>query len=141
MFASATRISIVGLRISIPPSLMPGLAAVWTCRLMMTLLTPMISNRRKDPLSHSGRVPEPLRAAGRMLSWHQTELGRKIAGLVEGLRGREARTAMAVAISGPMPHCLAGHVYTPEKGRRHQSFGRLVLLGSMGDFGIKLPYF
>lgn len=45
LFASATRTSIGGLRVSIPPSQVPGRAAAWTCRLMMTLLAPMISNR------------------------------------------------------------------------------------------------
>lgn len=48
LFASATRTSIGGLRVSIPPSHVPGRAATWTCRLMMTLLAPMISSRRKE---------------------------------------------------------------------------------------------
>ena len=39
-------------------------------------------------LAHSGRGPEPLLSTGRMLSWHQTKPGRKIAGLAEGLGGR-----------------------------------------------------
>jgi hypothetical protein len=34
--------------ISIPSSHVPGLAEVWTCRLMMTLLAPMISSRLRE---------------------------------------------------------------------------------------------
>lgn len=48
LFASATRTSIGGLRVSIPPNHVPALALAWTCRLMMTLLAPIISSRRKD---------------------------------------------------------------------------------------------
>ncbi len=48
LLASATRTSIGGLRDSIPPSHVRGRAEAWTCRLMMTLLAPMISSRRRD---------------------------------------------------------------------------------------------
>ncbi len=48
LFASATRTSIDGLRGSIPPSRVPGLAAAWTWRLMTKLLAPMIRRLRKD---------------------------------------------------------------------------------------------
>ena len=45
LLASATRTSIGGLRDSIPASQVPGRAAAWTWRLMMTLLAPRISRR------------------------------------------------------------------------------------------------
>ena len=45
LFASATRTSIGGFRVSIPPSHVPCRAEAWTCRLMTTLLAPMISGR------------------------------------------------------------------------------------------------
>lgn len=48
LFASATRTSIGGLRSGIRASQVPGRAAAWQCRLMMTLLAPMISSRRKE---------------------------------------------------------------------------------------------
>ena len=48
LLASPTRTNIGGLRINIPPSQVPGRAAAWTCRWMMTLFAPMISSRRKD---------------------------------------------------------------------------------------------
>ena len=47
LFASATRTGIGGLRSSIPPSQVPDPAIGWTCRFIMTLLAPIISNRRK----------------------------------------------------------------------------------------------
>ena len=47
-FASATRTSIGGLRVRIPASHVPGLAAACTCRLMTTLLAPAISRRLSD---------------------------------------------------------------------------------------------
>ena len=48
LLASATRTSIGGLRDSIPASQVPGRAEEWTWRLMMTLLAPRISRRRRD---------------------------------------------------------------------------------------------
>ncbi len=48
LLASATRVSIGGLRDSISPSHVPGRAAAWVCRLMMTLLAPMISSRLNE---------------------------------------------------------------------------------------------
>jgi len=47
-FASATRPGIAGLRAGISAGHLPGRAAAWTCRLMMTLSVPMTGNRRRD---------------------------------------------------------------------------------------------
>ena len=57
-FASATRIRIGGLRVSIPSSHVPGRAVAWTCRLTMTLLAPLISKRRKDRLPVTRQAPD-----------------------------------------------------------------------------------
>jgi hypothetical protein len=48
LLVGATRTNVGGLRVSILPSHAPGRAAAWTCRLMMTLLAPMVSSRLRD---------------------------------------------------------------------------------------------
>jgi len=76
LFASASRTSIGGLRISIPPSHVPG-------RAMNTPLDDdaIGSDDQQPPdgaLSHLRRRPEPLFAARRMLPWHQTQPSGKV---------------------------------------------------------------
>lgn len=101
LFASATRTNIDGLRDSIPASHVLGCADRWTCRLMMTLLAPMISNRRNDlsPIFvvARSRCLSPVECC-RGVSPNQAAKScprRKIS-------GGGARVARAVAIGGPI---------------------------------------
>ncbi len=96
------RTSIGGLRVSIPASHELGLAAAWTCRLMMTLLAPMISRRLSDR--------SPIFVVAPSLCLPPVECWRGVrpsqAAKSRALRkvsGGGARVAMAVAISGPIP--------------------------------------
>lgn len=102
MLASATRTSIGGLRNNIPSSHLLGRVNGWTCRFMITLLAPMISNRRGDrppifvvaprrcfPPVECCRGTRPSQAA-------KSRPRRKVS-------GGGARATKVVAISGPMP--------------------------------------
>ena len=48
VFASATRIRIGGLRVSIPPSHVPGRAVAWTCRAVTATAADMADMADKD---------------------------------------------------------------------------------------------
>ena len=123
MFASATRTSIGGLRKIIPPSQVPDPAIGWTCRFIITLLAPIISNRRKDrspihcPAGHCGtQCPERVVVAPslclppvefcRGTRPSQAAKSRPLRN-VSGGGARATRATRAVAINGPIPRCPA----------------------------------
>ena len=100
--ASATRTSISGLRASVPPTHVPGLAATRTCRSMTTLSAPRISRRRSDRSSLFVVAPRrclPLLECCRGARPSPAAKSRTL----RGVSGGGASVASAVAISGPMP--------------------------------------
>jgi hypothetical protein len=123
LFASATRTCIGGLRVSMPPSQVPGRAAVWTCRLMMTLFSRMISSRRKEhsPIFVVARGADCRRWNAGGVSGQP---GRKILRLAEGL-GRRGQDREGRRDQGPDPRNC------------HQAPSHLVLFGSPRDLGIE----
>lgn len=126
LFSSAVSTRLDDLIVSRSPSHVPGCASRWLRRLMVTLLAPMISRRRRGRFP-SCSWPQSLFANGQVLPRHETEQGRKIPGLAERLRRRRKRR-------------YGRGDQRPNAWHRHEPSGDVVLFGALGNPGIEFRY-